>query len=260
MAFAVADQQFDLALRNSIPDSRNCAGETACTVVGQIISRHRGDHGIFQAELLDGFSHPTRFVEIERLRFTSVDQAETTGPGATFAIDHERCRAIVPAFEDVGATSFFTHRDQFEVTHDSLESGVFGTHVRLYPHPVRFGRSHVETLVDTGVGQPTQKTHWRAPGLLSRRLSDPWRVARPFAPRERAQILGDMTPCHISPVDSVCAPSPSCPSRDDVDDVVHRSIDAFGLQRGHGLICDSTWHEPVEPVVVDVDIQCESME
>ena len=68
-----------------------------------------------------------------------------------------------------------------------------------------------------------------------------------------------MSPHHVGAIEFAGVPSACGASRDCVDNILHRGIDALSPKRGHRLIGNAARHQPLEPVVVDIDIEREAM-
>ena len=141
---------------------RRVAGGAA---VGEVVTRHRRDHGVGQAESLDRGGHPLGLVGVGGLGMSGVDEAEPAGAGAALAVDHERGRAVGPALEDVGAARFLAHRDEPEVAHGPPQAEELLAHAGRDPQPRRLAGVGGEpgTGVDTGLAQPDAQPLARHP-------------------------------------------------------------------------------------------------
>jgi len=67
-----------------------------------------------QVELTDRFSDMSRFLLVERSRFTLANRAKAAVARANVAAQHECCGAIGPTFEDVGTARLLADRVQVQ--------------------------------------------------------------------------------------------------------------------------------------------------
>ena len=113
-------------------------GEDLRAAIGQIVAIDRGDDDVAEAEHLHRVRDPRRFGEIERDGLAVRHGAVAAGARADVAEDHERRRAVVPAFADVGAAGFFTDGVKVQAAHQLLELQVFLGAGRPHLQPVGF--------------------------------------------------------------------------------------------------------------------------
>ena len=89
--------------------------EVLSAAVGQVIAGHARDHHVLQPQSPRRLGHPLRLVEFQRLGLPLGHRAESAGPRADVAQDHERGRPLRPAFEAVGALRRGADRFEFEL-------------------------------------------------------------------------------------------------------------------------------------------------
>jgi hypothetical protein len=89
------------------PDDRREVGRPA---VGEVVPRHRRDHGVSQSERGDRGGDAGRLVRVERERASLGHGAEAAIPGARVAKDEERRRFAFPAGADVRTTGALADR------------------------------------------------------------------------------------------------------------------------------------------------------
>src|SRR5438128_4869559 len=92
---------------------------------------------MLQSELGDRLRYAQRLTEVELHRPPRRHRAKTAGACADVAEDHERCRAPVPAVEDVGAARFLADGVQLCALHDLLELLEIFALGHPHPNPLR---------------------------------------------------------------------------------------------------------------------------
>ena len=228
VALAVGDEHLHRGTGVDGTDGPDGGDELGGPAVGQVVTGHRRDHGVRQAHLGHRLGDPHRLTRVGGLRPTGVDQAESAGPGATLAVDHEGGGAVVPALEDVGAAGLLAHRDERLPAHQALQAPVLRTGVELHLHPL---------------------------GLASHRR----RLAGALSPGEGRKVDAAMAPRHVRPVDRPLGPALGGPLGHAVDDLAHRHIDALGGQRRDPELGDAARDHPVEEREVGVDVEGEAV-
>src|SRR5829696_6244542 len=103
LAAEVGRQHLDLAAGSHPPDRADHADERAGAEIGQVVAVHARDHRVAQAHSLHRLGHAQRLERVVVCRLAGLHVAEPAAPGAGVAEDHERGRAALPAFPDVGA-------------------------------------------------------------------------------------------------------------------------------------------------------------
>src|SRR5580698_6564407 len=85
--------------------------------------------------------------------------AETAGPRAALAVDHEGGGAVGPALVDVRAARLFAHGDEPEVVDGRAELAVALADAHGHPHPVRLALRDVEARLGCHprLAQPAQE-------------------------------------------------------------------------------------------------------
>jgi hypothetical protein len=71
-----------------------------------------------------------RFQRIIPSRLPGFNRTESASPGAYISQDHDRRRASIPAFIDIGAASCFTNRMQIICFNDLINKSVSRTHLQ----------------------------------------------------------------------------------------------------------------------------------
>jgi hypothetical protein len=121
-------------------------GEDERAAVGEVIAVNRGDHRVLQRHARDGFSDASGLREIQLVRLAVRDRAVCAGTRADIAEDHERRRAVMPAFADVGAARVFADRVQLQVLHDPLQPNVVRRAGGADLQPFRFRLARTDEL------------------------------------------------------------------------------------------------------------------
>src|SRR4051794_27684849 len=81
---------------------------------------------MLKPHLADRVGDTRRLADVVLRRPTVGDGAIRTVSRADVAKDHERGRAMLPAFADVGAVRFLANRMQVEVAHQLLQAKILG--------------------------------------------------------------------------------------------------------------------------------------
>ena len=106
------------------------AVEVIGTTVGQIVTRHAGDHDVFQTESCRGLGDSLRFVDLGQLRrSTAMNGTETTGTRAHVAQNHEGRGLLAVALHPVGTLRILANRLEFQFVEQPLGQ-VIGVAVR----------------------------------------------------------------------------------------------------------------------------------
>ena len=90
---------------------------------GEIIARHRGDDDVLQLHSPRGFGDALRLVHFEREGFGRTYRAKTTGARAAIPRNHERRRALAPAFPVVRTLRALADRVQLQFVQQRARSG-----------------------------------------------------------------------------------------------------------------------------------------
>jgi len=97
--------------------------------IGLIVAVDGSHHGIAQAHELRRFSHPLRLLLVRRRSgFAGRHGAKAAGARADIAQDHERRRAVFPAFAHVRAARALTNGVEPQRAHDALEVLIIWAH------------------------------------------------------------------------------------------------------------------------------------
>ena len=115
------------------------------SLVLEVVTADRGDGGIAQSHLLDGFGDAAGLVPVVFLRLGRFDLAEVAPTSAVVTADEEGGLAILPALEDVGATSLLAHRVKITVDHSASHVTVLRAHRGPGADPAGF-------VLDGGLG------------------------------------------------------------------------------------------------------------
>ena len=144
LALEIRNQHFDAALGQPLLDVANGLRKDRRTAIRQVVAIHRGDDGVLQRHLFDGFADAARLVDVERGRLAVRHRAVGAGARADVAEDHERGRAVMPALADVGAAGVLADRVQLEVAHDAAQAQVIlrPRRAHLQPLGLRLTRFH----------------------------------------------------------------------------------------------------------------------
>ena len=86
----------------------------------QIVARDGRDHDVLEPHPAHGFGDALRLVVFQREGFGRGHRAKPAGARAAVARDHERGRALAPAFPAVGALGGFADGVQPQVGHERL--------------------------------------------------------------------------------------------------------------------------------------------
>ena len=114
VALEVGDQHLDRQSGHAAADLADGVGEDARAANVVVVAVDAGDDGELQSQLLDGFGHAARLVEIDGCGRALGHGAETAAPRADIAQQHEGRGAVVPALADVGAVRRLANRVQVE--------------------------------------------------------------------------------------------------------------------------------------------------
>ena len=105
-ASEVGHENFDADALNRLSQGGDDGCVVTCAAVGQIVSVHARDDGVFKAHFLDGACKPFRFGCVQRSRAPVGDVAKGAAPRADLAHDENGSRAVRKALSDVGAGGF----------------------------------------------------------------------------------------------------------------------------------------------------------
>ena len=143
----IGHQDFDQQIRAAPLHRLDAACDVFCTLIGQVVAVHRGQHRIAQIHGADGFGEPVRFPLIEGGGKTgAVHRTEPAAPGAGVPHEHESRRSAVPAFADVRALGFFADSAQLEGARALLDPVVPLSAWERDLQPGRLGRAVFESL------------------------------------------------------------------------------------------------------------------
>src|SRR6267143_49571 len=92
--------------------------------VVKLVSIHRCNHRMAQAQKADRPGDAGGFVGIKFRRLSRLDRAEAATSRADIAEDHKRSRAVVPAFTRVGAAGFLAYGMKAVAVDDRLQAGI----------------------------------------------------------------------------------------------------------------------------------------
>ena len=136
LALAIGDERLDSRGGTTKMNRLDARCDVSHATVVEIVTGHHREHSMRHAHALDGFSHALGFVARRRQRLVRVDKTEPARTRATFAKHHERCCAIGPTLAEIGAPSFFAHRDEIEIAHGSFQRQHLGAKLHLGPQPL----------------------------------------------------------------------------------------------------------------------------
>jgi len=138
IAAKIGNQDFDLASWNAVTNLFNRACEDAGTPIRLIITIDARDHSVTQLHARGCFSDTVRFFLIGRADgLSGRHRTKTASACANVSEDHERSRAMLPAFSHVGAAGGFADRMEIERPHDALEIVIFFATEEFDAKPVR---------------------------------------------------------------------------------------------------------------------------
>ena len=118
------------------PHGQDALAEVVGAAVGQVVTRHRGDHDVAQPQPVAGFGQSFGLVERNLVGPPALDRAKAARPGANVAQDHERRRSPGPALRAVRAAGALA---------DGLEPQLADQAARKR-HPARGGNRPLEPL------------------------------------------------------------------------------------------------------------------
>jgi hypothetical protein len=98
---------------------------------------HRRDHGVVEAQDVDGLGQTVRFQQVEALRPARSDAAEPARARAHVAEDDERRLACVEALADVGAIGLLTDAVQVVLPQKALDLAVALAGRKAHLEPLR---------------------------------------------------------------------------------------------------------------------------
>ena len=273
VAAQIADQGLDAGAGHPGAHRGDRLGHRRGAAVGKVVPGHHRHNHVCQAHTGRGLSHPARLAGIDGAGVPGVDQAESTGAGASLAEDHERRGAVVPTLRDVGAARLLAHRDQIEAAQRGADLAELRARPERHPHPLRFACPQRKRLaligaVVSGLRQTPQQPgrdalarrgvqtavaagcqHHGVTALL-RCLAPPRPVlAKACGLTGERRHVGSRQPVgDIGPIDApVAGPDPRGTLGDQVDNLTRRHIHALGLQRRDTQAGDPARNDPVEP-------------
>ncbi len=268
----VGDQHLHPRGRAPAADGLHRAGHEVGPAVGQVVAGHHGEHGMVEAQVIDGLGHPVGLGGVGRERLRGVDGAETAGPGAALAEQHERGRALVPALVDVGAARFLAHRHQVELAGEALQLPVPGVGPHLGLHPRRLALGQVHPVAHPGPVEPgAQPNRHPTPAARARRLRNRvggggGQIRGPSGPGGPGREGGGIGGGEAGPVvggGQLHRPAGGQETGGvaghHLGHLGHGGRDPLGRQRGHTLVGDPAGHDVVEPAQVDVDVEGEAV-
>ena len=141
-ALKIGHQHFHFAARNPLANRLDGQREQFGAAVLAIVAIHAGHHRVLQSQHRHRLRHAPRLVVIHRHRRTLLHRAKSAAPRANIAQDHERRRAMVPAFAHVGTRRALAHRVQIQLPHQLLQLVIVvaGRRGRAQPgRPLRLG-------------------------------------------------------------------------------------------------------------------------
>ena len=124
LALEVGDQQLDAAAGRETPERPHRRREGARPAVGQVVTVHRRDDDVLEAELAHGAPHALRLLAVLPDGLAVRDRAVAAVPRADVAQDHEGRGRIFPALADVRAVRLFADRVEVPLAHEPLEPNV----------------------------------------------------------------------------------------------------------------------------------------
>lgn len=143
LAQEIRCQHFDRGIGGGPAYGRDDVRKMPRAAVLEVITVHRGNDHMTQAELGHCVRHTLRFVLIERMGQTGGHVAERTGAGADLAHDHHGGMALGPALPNIGAGRFLTHRHELVVAHQLARLMIDRMTGRLHTDPVRLARNRI---------------------------------------------------------------------------------------------------------------------
>ena len=108
------------------------------SIVWQVVPVDGGQDGMRQLHQLDRLSHMQRFFRVKRHGSTGHSIAKLASPSAYISANHERSRALSPAFAKVGAPPAAANRVELMRVNDSLCLGISWSDADVYLQPRRF--------------------------------------------------------------------------------------------------------------------------
>ena|SRR5436853_4629159 len=106
--------------------------------IRQIVTIHRSDYGVREIQMTHCFRNMTRLFGIESARLALTDRAESAVARADIAAEHERCRPIRPAFENIRALRFLTNRVQIQALNQLEQMILVRRIAQTNPQPFGF--------------------------------------------------------------------------------------------------------------------------
>jgi hypothetical protein len=104
--------------------------------VGEVVTRHSGDHDMFEAEAFHPLRDTLRLVFLEREGFGCIDGTESTSPRAAIACDHKSGGSPAPTFPSVWALRAFANRVEAEIRNQTLGRKEHGIRGQAHLDPV----------------------------------------------------------------------------------------------------------------------------
>ena len=163
---AVRDQDLHGRARAAAPNGFDGRCDGTCTAVGEVVTRHTGDHRMGEPHPLDGLRDSFRLCGVERQRVPRVDQAEPARAGAASTVHHEGCRPVGPALEDVRTARLLADGDEPGIVDRPPERQVAVPHPCRHAEPVRLARAerHTGVRIGTCLAEPPKQRSLAAGG------------------------------------------------------------------------------------------------
>ncbi|MNC05602.1 hypothetical protein D3C75_530910 [compost metagenome] len=139
----IRHQGFQLNAGRQLADLAQAIDKVLGAAVAQIVTVHRGDHHVLQAQLGDGHGQVHRLVGVQRLGPAMADIAERTATGADVAHDHEGRGATGEALAQVRAGRLFADAVQLVLAQQLLDAVDLGRDRHAHANPVGFAREFI---------------------------------------------------------------------------------------------------------------------
>ena len=135
-SLGVGDQRLDRGAGPDGADRLDAAGDVGHPAVGEIVAGDHRQHDVVEIHATHRLGDARRLVECRRQRLACVDEAEAAGAGAAVTEQHQRRRAVGPAFRQVRAAGVLAHGDEPELAHAALEPHHLRAEMDLGSQPV----------------------------------------------------------------------------------------------------------------------------
>ena len=122
VALEIRGQHLDGGPGRQCPDGLDRGSEHTGAAIGEVVAIDRRDHGVTQAHGSHRLPDAPGFVPVDvATALPALHRTEGAGSGADVAEDHECGGPVPPAFGNVRAAGFLTHRVEVLAAHDPLD-------------------------------------------------------------------------------------------------------------------------------------------